>query len=201
MPRSAIGFFRNNPSWGKGVLLIAGLILIQAIILYTMGRVPICKCGTVEFWYGDANGAGNSQHLSDWYTFSHIIHGFLLYGLFHLLFPKMPLLTRLALSVGVEMSWEIVENTNFVINRYREGTISLDYDGDSIINSVADTAWMMLGFIMAARLPVWLIVVLALVFELGVGYVIRDNLTLNVIMLIYPLEAIRDWQAAGAGAL
>ena len=144
-------------------LLVTGIIVAAAIAEYLMGHPLICKCGYVKLWHFDVQSAENSQHLIDWYTPSHIIHGFLFYWLLWLLSRWMPLSfgVRLVLAVAIEASWEVVENTDFVINHYREMTISLDYYGDSVINSVSDILFMVLGFFVAAYLPVWLTVLIA----------------------------------------
>jgi len=180
-------------AWFVACLVI---LLVQVVVEHFMGRVTICTCGYVKLFEPAVNSSGNSQHIADWYTPSHIIHGFLFFGLTHLILRARPLSLRLFVAMLIESGWEILENSPIIIDRYRAATISLAYVGDSILNSAMDTVFMVVGFVFAWRAPVWLTVAIAIVFELFTGWLIRDNLTLNVLMLVWPVEAVKTWQAA-----
>lgn len=187
-------FYRRNK---KAIFLILAIIAAQAATLLFLGRPGICECGYVKLWVSEVLSPEMSQHLTDWYTFSHVIHGFLFYFLFRWLFPRLTMWHHLAMAVGLEVAWEIAENTPWVIEAYREQALAQGYAGDSVINSVFDTLAMTLGFIFARRFPVWLTVSLAIVMEVAVAYYIRDNLTLNILNFIYPFDFIHRWQSGG----
>ncbi len=177
---------------------MAGILAAVAAIQFAMGQPPICTCGYVKLWEGDVWSSGNSQHLTDWYTLSHLAHGFIFYAILRWLRPGWSLAWRAVAALLIEGAWEVVENTPLVINRYREVTASLDYFGDSILNSFGDGVAMLAGFFLAARLPVVASVVIVIGMEGLAAWMIRDNLALNVLMLLWPVEAVRDWQMQAA---
>lgn len=176
-------------------LVTALIIALAAAYLLSIGREPICKCGYIKLWHGQVVSSENSQHISDWYTPSHVIHGFIFFGLLWLFARNLAFGWRLAIATLIETAWEIVENSDAVIERYRSVTISLDYYGDSVLNVVADISAMIIGFVLASRLPIWLTVALAVAFEAITIWLIRDGLALNVLMLLYPLDWVAEWQA------
>jgi hypothetical protein len=189
---------RSRPLWYY-LLAALAITVAAAVVERAMGRRVISKSGHVQLWAGKVNSPENSQHVSDWYTPSHVIHGIAFYGLFHLVGRgKWSVGLRLILAVALEAAWEVFENTPFTIERYRTATIALDYYGDSVLNSVCDILACVGGFFLAWRLPVWASVALVVLLELGVLLAIRDNLTLNIVMLIRPFESIKRWQG-GAG--
>jgi hypothetical protein len=187
----------------KAAAATLAIVALAVAVLFAMARPPICTCGYVELWHGTVQSSGNSQHIADWYSPSHFTHGLIMYFAAWLLWRKWrlfggrPARWALPIAVLIEAAWEVAENTPMVIDRYRAVTVSWGYSGDSIINSASDIGWMIVGFLLASRLPARASVALAVFFELLTLWVIRDNLTLNVIMLFWPIEAIRQWQGMG----
>jgi hypothetical protein len=194
MPRSDFTFPRL--SLPKALLISLGIVLVAALVLYAMGRTPMCPC-PFKLWVG-RNQPEQSQHFLDWYSYTHVLHGVVFYFLLTVILRgRLSMAARLVIATLIEGAWEIFENTPFIINRYRTATISHDYYGDTIVNSVGDILSMIVGFLIAARLPVWVTIFLFLASEVLLFVLLRDNLLLNVIMLIYPMEWIRQLQTGG----
>jgi hypothetical protein len=179
----------------RAALAALAIIVVAAAILLTMGRNPICTCGTVDLWVGERDSSHTSQMLLDWYSLSHVVHGLLFYAALWFAARRWPIEWRFLTALLIEASWEVVENTPWVIDRYRTATAALGYNGDSVINSLSDIAMMALGFLAARKLPVWISVALLVVLEVVPLLVIRDNLTLNIWMLLAPNRSIAAWQA------
>lgn len=180
-------------SLAHALLISLGLVLLAAWVLYWMGRTPMCPC-PFKLWVGKGEPQ-QSQHFLDWYSYTHVLHGVVFYFLLSVIFRgRLSVAARLVIATLIECGWEILENTPMIINRYRTKTISNDYFGDTIINSVGDILSMIVGFLLAARLPAWVTVFLFIATEVVMFMLLRDNLTLNVIMLVYPMEWIRQLQ-------
>jgi len=182
----------RSKSWW---LAIAAVVIAAAVAELAMGRSALCPCGHLALWHGIVQSPENSQQLTDWYSFSHIVHGFLFYGAAWLALRRAPFAARLFAATVIEAAWEVLENSPIIIDRYRAVTIAWGYAGDSVLNSMADIGCMALGFALARKLPIWATIGIAIAFELFTLWAIRDNLTLNVLMLIAPSAAIRAWQA------
>jgi hypothetical protein len=187
------GGMKRSLPWFATLAVLLG----TALILRSQGRLWWCSCDYLLVWSGDPWSSDNSQHILDPYSFTHLLHGFLLCGLLTLLVPRLSTVWRLWLAVTIEAGWEVVENSEVVIRRYREETAALGYHGDTIVNSLGDILVCGLGFMVAQRLGFRRAFVLFLLTEVMLAILIRDNLTLNIVMLIHPLEAIKEWQAAG----
>ena len=179
----------------RTAIAAALVVAATAALLLAMGRPAICTCGELDLW--GAVGPQQSQMLADWYSPSHVVHGLLFYAGLWLVARSWPVERRFVAALAIEALWEIVENTPMVIDRYREATAALGYTGDAVANSISDLAMMALGFAAARKLPIWASAVLLLVLELVPLLIIRDNLTLNIWMLLAPSDSIRAWQQGG----
>jgi len=185
----------------KAITLITLITLVTFGILYLMDRNIVCECGYVKIWHSAVISSENSQHIFDWYSLTHFIHGLAFYFILVIIERiskiKIPILTKLVIAVILACGWEILENSDYIINRYRTATISLDYFGDSIINSAGDILAMGLGFWFANKRAAWQSVVVFITIEIFLLLAIRDNLLINLIMLVHPIEAIKLWQNGG----
>jgi hypothetical protein len=189
---------KRQPLWYFAIA--AALLAMQIAVLHLFGQPLIAASGRILPWVNDPFSADTSQQLADWYSFSHIIHGFIFYGLLKLAAPRLPVGARLLIAMGIEIAWELTENTPMVIRHYREQALAVGYSGDSILNSVSDTVMMLAGFLLASRLKWPSVVALAISLEIFTAFAIRDNLTLNVVNLTAPadwppIHAIHHWQA------
>lgn len=180
----------------KTFLTILILVAVTAAIELAMGRLLLGPDGRFGWWEGNIWSSEQSQRFADPYSLSHIAHGLLFYAGLWAAARRLPLRRRLIIAVALECAWEALENSPIIINRYRAATIALGYEGDSILNSLSDILMMALGFLAASRIRVWISVAILVVFEVGMLIAVRDNLTLNVIMLVHPIDAIREWQMA-----
>jgi hypothetical protein len=181
-------------TWTKALLISFGIIFLTAVILLLLGRFPFCKCEIISVWNGNIWSDQNSQQFTDPYTFTHITHGMAFYALLWFIARTWPVQFRMVAAVAIESVWEIVENTDFAIERYRAATISLNYYGDSVLNTIGDLGAMMLGFWIASRLPIRATLITAALLEAVLLLTIRDSLILNILMLFYPLESVKQWQ-------
>jgi hypothetical protein len=185
----------NKPSWKIVAVTVIAVMAFTAMVELWMGRLPFCKCGTIRLWAGEIWSNENSQQFADPYSFTHILHGIILYALvWTVAGTRLPVRTRLVVAVMLEAGWEMLENSSFIIERYRATTVSLGYYGDSVFNSMGDICFMMTGFALAYKLPVRVTVIGAVLVDLVLLLWIRDSLALNIIMLIHPIAAIKAWQ-------
>jgi Protein of unknown function (DUF2585) len=180
--------------WGWQCLAIAAIFGLAVACLRFEGQPWWCRCGRPFLWSGNIQSEHNSQHLVDPYSFTHVLHGLIFYALLRPLSGKLGQKTRLVVALLVEVAWEVAENSDAVIDRYRRATISLGYSGDSVVNSLGDIASCWLGFYLASRLPARWSVALFLAVEVTLLAIYRDCLTLNVLMLVHPIESVKSWQ-------
>ncbi len=182
----------RNRLWPWLVLLV--ILAATVAQLRYQGRLWTCACGSLWPWAGNVKSAHNSQHLADPYSFTHLLHGLVFCGLLAWTFPRLPLVWRFVSALAIESAWEVIENTEFVIQRYREATLALGYQGDTILNSMGDILFCSVGFVLARYLGFRRSVVLFFVIDVTLLIVIRDSLVLNIVMLIWPVDVIKAWQ-------
>jgi hypothetical protein len=175
-------------------LILAAVLAATAMLLHAQGRLWLCSCGYLLFWTGNAWSADNSQHFSDPYSFTHLLHGFMFCWLLWMVLPKWPLSWRFCLAISAEALWEVIENSSFVIERYRATTAALGYQGDTVVNSLGDILFCAVGFLLAERLGFRRSLALFILTEVALLVLIRDSLLLNILMLLYPLDEIKAWQ-------
>ncbi len=187
-------FFQKYSFYFFSAIVVFALVWL---IEYSSGRSVFGPDGRFGWWDGNIWGSENSQRVADAYSFSHIIHGILFYAFFWLIARRLPLKYKFLWALLLEWGWELLENSPIIINRYREATIAQWYVGDSILNSVCDIGMVIIGFIIARMSKVWMGVIIIVVFEIGCLFWIRDNLTLNVLQLVYPIESVKLWQSQG----
>lgn len=186
--------WRLGPPMRQAAATIA-TVAVLAALLYALGRDPICPCGTVRLWHGEVPSTEGSQHLTDWWTFSHVIHGFLFYAALRWIAPRLETNWVFVAATVIEAAWELVENSDWAIERYRTYTVSFDYNGDSILNTMSDVGAMWIGFLLARILPLWLSVLIVIVIEALPMLVIRDGLILNVLTMLFPMPGVVAWQS------
>src|SRR3954447_1525117 len=183
---------RSRPMW-----VIFGLVVFAVIYLRWQGRVWWCQQGDLWPISIKVNSPHNSQHFFDAYSLSHVLHGILFFGALWPLRRRLSLPVRAAIAASIEIGWEMLENSPLVINRYRTATMANGYTGDAILNSLGDVASFVVGFYLARKLGLRWSIAVFLTVELLMLLLMRDNLTLNVLMLLWPIDAIRKWQAGG----
>jgi Protein of unknown function (DUF2585) len=191
---------RFAPDRGSLTAIVAsclGIAAVAALVELAMGRSWLGPDGRFGLWEGNIWSSEQSQRFADPYSFTHVVHGFLFHALLWLAARRLPVRHRLLIAVALEAAWEILENSPLVIDRYRAVTIALGYVGDSILNSMSDVLMMVVGFVLAWRLRLWASVVLVVALEVGLLLWVRDNLTLNILMLVHPIESIKAWQSTG----
>ena len=193
--RQSMGVHFRQNTWI--IIAVIAILAVTAAVELWMGRLPLGPDGRFGLWEGNIWSSEQSQRFADPYTFSHVIHGMLFYAFLWLVAPQLPVRHRLVCALALEGAWELLENSPLIINRYRETTIALGYVGDSVFNSLSDIFFAGLGFLFTWRARIWLTIAAIVTMEVGTALTVRDNLTLNIIMLVHPVDAIKAWQTAG----